>query len=53
MKTLIAVIVAVVAYGYVGANDYEDELKQRDNYCEMVKAGRWPAYDESIGCGEL
>jgi hypothetical protein len=52
MKTLIAVIIVVVAYGYVGANDYEDEVKQRDHYCEMVKAGHWPAYDDSINCEE-
>ena len=52
MKTLIAVIVLALVYGWVGAMDYEDAKEQEDVYCENVKAGHWSAYNDSIDCEE-
>ena len=31
---------------------FSEEVEQQDHYCEMVKAGSWPAYDDSIDCGK-
>ena len=36
----------VVLCGFlaVGTMDYEDELAERELYCDMVNEGRWPDY---------
>ena len=51
MKILIAASL-LAAFGLIGNADYEDEMAQNELYCEMVSEGSWPAYDESIECGE-
>lgn len=51
MKALV-ILMLIPVLGVVGSMDYEDELKQAEHYCNMVKAGNWPAYDNSINCEE-
>ena len=42
MAAIIAAL--VLLFGLVGRMDYEDQLAEQANYCEMVKAGFWPDY---------
>ena len=35
----------LVALGFVGRLDFEDELRAAVYYCDMVGAGHWPDYD--------
>lgn len=51
------VLLAIVAFGLVGQSDMEEEQRQADQYCDMVKLwketnGRagWPAYDGERIC---
>jgi len=57
VKYAVAIAVVVVAFGIVGQQDYEDELRQVQNYCEMVKLHEqtngkhgWPAYNGKSMC---
>jgi hypothetical protein len=52
-----AVLIAIVV-GFVGQSDFEEEQRQQDNYCFMVKQWKqtngkqgWPAYNGEQGCG--
>jgi len=36
----------LVLIGLVGDLDYQDEIRERDHYCGMVEAGKWPDYRE-------
>ena len=47
---ILAVALMFSAFGIVGSMDYEDAKQQEAHYCEMVEAGNWPAYNESINC---
>ena len=47
---ILGVGLLLAAFGFAGNSDYEDALKQEAHYCEMVKTGSWPAYNESIDC---
>ncbi len=56
-KTILAVIGLVAAMGIAGQADYEEEQRQAEQYCEMVRlwkqtGGRdgWPAYDGEWTC---
>ena len=49
MKVLAAVLLLSV-FGITGCGRYEDAKQQKLHYYEMVKAGYWPAYNESINC---
>lgn len=40
-----AVALFVAAFGFVGAEDYRDTVREAVNYCDMVRAGLWPDYD--------
>lgn len=47
----------IVAMGIVGQSDMEDEQRQAEQYCEMVKLWKetkgkagWPAYDGERIC---
>lgn len=47
----------IVAMGIVGQSDMEDEQRQAEQYCEMVKLWKetkgqqgWPAYDGEGMC---
>lgn len=52
-KTVIRVLAGMAAlalFGLVGSTGYEEQKAQESFYCEMVKAGHWPAYKDSIEC---
>lgn len=47
----------IVAMGIVGQSDFEEEQRQQDEYCAMVKLWKktngqqgWPAYDGEGMC---
>ena len=53
----LAVIGIVIAMGIVGQSDLEEEQRQVDQYCEMVKLWKqtngqagWPAYNGERMC---
>ena len=37
-------LVAQCLFMAVSTMDYEDELAERELYCDMVKEGKWPDY---------
>jgi len=37
-------LVALCLFLAVSKMDYEDELAERELYCDMVKEGKWPDY---------
>jgi len=37
-------VLALLALGFVGGMDYEDEIAEQEFYCEQVLAGHWPDY---------
>lgn len=44
----------LLAFGFVGAEDYRDTVRQAAHYCDMVRAGWWPDYDGVAGsCPEV
>ena len=43
-------ILIVGAILMVGNMDYADEVAADDYYCDMVKAGSWPAYKKEVNC---
>ena len=56
-QIILAVIGIVIAMGIVGQSDFEEEQRQADQYCEMVKLWKetrgqagWPAYDGERMC---
>ena len=56
-QVIMAVIGIVIAMGIVGQSDLEEDQRQADQYCEMVKLWKqtngqsgWPAYDGERMC---
>jgi hypothetical protein len=48
-----AVALAVLAVlGLMGSEDVQEEVDQTREYCEMVQAGHWGAYQPYIDCNE-
>ena len=54
---ILAIIALIVAMGFVGQADFEDEQAQAEQYCEMVKLWKqtkgqagWPAYNGEGVC---
>ena len=50
-------LILIVAFGIVGQSDFEEEQRQADQYCEMVKLWKqtngqsgWPAYNGEGVC---
>ena len=41
------IAVAIIAIGFVGRLDYEGEVNRQQTYCENVKSGVWPDYQET------
>jgi hypothetical protein len=42
----VAFLVAIILlFGLAGRMDYEDAKLQEEQYCEMVKSGKWPDYN--------
>ncbi len=48
MKTIILLLVVSL----VGCSDYEEEVNQQAQYCEMVKLKLWGVYNPDIKCDE-
>lgn len=56
-QVILAIIGIVIALGIVGKFGYEEEQRQADQYCEMVKLWKqsggqsgWPAYNGEGMC---
>lgn len=56
-QVILAIIGIVIAMGIVGQSDFEEEQRQDDQYCEMVKLWKqtngekgWPAYNGEGTC---
>lgn len=47
---LLALALLITLYGFVSSESYEEQKAQESFYCEMVKAGHWPAYKKTINC---
>ena len=54
---ILAAIVLIIAIGIVGQSDMEEEQRQAEQYCEMVKLWKqtkgqagWPAYNGEGVC---
>ena len=50
-QVILAFIGLIIAMGIVGKSDFEEEQRQQDEYCEMVKLWKqtkgqqgWPAF---------
>lgn len=57
-QIILAAIGLVIAAGIVGKSDFEEEQRQQNHYCFMVKQWKqtngkqgWPAYNGEQGCG--
>ena len=42
-KFLLAFVV-VILLAFVSEMSYQDEIAERETYCDMVEAGKWPDY---------
>ena len=56
-QVILAIIGIIIALGIVGQSDFEEEQRQADQYCEMVKLWKrtngqagWPAYNGERMC---
>jgi len=56
-QVILIAIGLLVAFGLVGQSDFEEEQRQAQEYCEMVKLWKatkgqagWPAYDGERMC---
>ena len=56
-QVILALIGIIIAMGIVGQSDFEEEQRQAEQYCEMVKLWKqtngkhgWPAYDGEEVC---
>jgi len=52
MKTTYVIAIVLAMLGIAGTIDYEEQLREEQHYCEMVKAGNWPAYKPEVDCKE-
>ena len=43
-------LVLIMLFSAVSEQSYQDELDEQENYCDMVKQGAWPAYDDNVRC---
>jgi len=56
-QVILAIIGIVITMGIVGQSDFEEEKRQAEQYCEMVKLWKqtnghagWPAYNGERMC---
>ncbi len=56
-QVILAFIAFIALAGIVGQSDFEEEQRQQDEYCDMVKLWKeskgkagWPAYDGERIC---
>ena len=45
--------IALTLYAIVCSDEYKTQIDQEKHYCEMVKQGVYPAYNENIKCEEV
>lgn len=43
-RQLLAAILMALILGFVGSMTMDDEQKEQDQYCQMVKEGLWPEF---------
>jgi len=43
-RQLLAAILMALILGVVGSMTMDDEQKEQDHYCQMVKEGLWPEF---------
>ena len=43
----IYILLGIAAYSLVSNMDFEDALNQERHYCQMVREGVWPDYQEN------
>ena len=43
-RQLLAAILMALILGVVGSMTMDDEQKEQDQYCQMVKEGLWPEF---------
>lgn len=46
-ETILVAVLAVVLFGVAGQFGYEDAKREEATYCENVKAGVWPDYQQN------
>ena len=46
-------LLLLAAFAIVNQMDYEDAIEQEQHYCDMVREGRWPAYNQDIDCKRI
>ena len=51
-KLKVAAMICLIfgAYGLMGTLEYEEEKRQEEHYCQMVRDGLWPAYKPEVQC---
>lgn len=51
-KLKVAAMICLIfgAYGLMGTLEYEEEKRQEEHYCQMVRDGLWPAYKTEVSC---
>ena len=56
-QVILAVVGLIIAMSIVGQSDFEEEQRQAEQYCEMVKLWKqtngqagWPAYNGEMMC---
>jgi hypothetical protein len=52
LKTIYIIAIILAMLGIAGTIDYEEQLREEQHYCEMVKSGAWPAYKPEVDCKE-
>lgn len=49
-QVILGAVAIVVALGFVGAIDAEEQELAAARYCDMVEQGAWGAYREDVDC---
>ena len=47
IRNFLCLAISILCLGVAGASDYNDELEYQKQYCQMVKDGLWPDYQET------
>lgn len=42
---IVFILLVILLFGLAGRTDYADAKLQEEQYCEMVKSGKWPDYE--------
>ena len=59
MRYALSLVALILAAGYVDQDDYEESVRQEQQYCEMVAKWRedpstgWPPFRSDIECKEM